>query len=862
MKKILPFILLACCFLSASAQDLSHFLPKGDFNYDPNIPTPKQFFGHEIGAQHVTYDLAIAYLKLLAQKSDRMVAEERGRTYQYRPILFLFISSPHNLDNIEEIRQNQLKLCDYKESDKLNLPNMPIVTWLGYSIHGNEASGMNASLAVAYFLAAAQGAEVDRILQNAVIIMQPGTNPDGIQRFTTWVNNARSFTPVKDPNSREFREPVPGSRTNHYWFDLNRDWITVQQPESFYRMQVVYEWHPTLFSDFHEHGVTSGMFFSPGIETSQNPHFPKDSYAITRKIAQQYHKKYLNSLGSLTYTKETYDGWFTGCGDALPNLLGGVSFLFEQTSARGHIQERNGVTIRFADAIQNQAYGSYSTIQAGIDMKEELLNYQRKAYKEAQQEATKAAIKGYLFSNPQNKSLDIEFYRILKANHIDVYKLNKNVTAGGKTFQSADSYLVPCDQQEYRVINTIFETNYAYADSAFYGLSTWTVPLSFSMNYAALPSTIGLVGEKVNEITPLAFETPPVSDLAYLFELKDFYSYKFLYRLLANGIKVRVGEVPFKIEVGGVFRAFDYGALMVPIQTQRFDREELHRLVVEAAKAVPVEVVAVNGSWGNPIDLGSPRFKEITQPKIALIWGQGASSDGVGEIWHLLDHRMHIPATLLEQTLVGSPNVDLLQYNIIVVFGNFKFEKPALERLKMWVEYGNNTLIGMGQAFQLFNEMEVTKINTVKNAENKIASTYLDFSTRIDEDPNSTISGVILENYLDASHPIAYGMGVGSINTLKTTTTIFSKPVGKYMSPVYYKKKPLLSGCITAKNLEILAETPSVLASQKVIYFADNPCFRAHWFGSMRLLLNSFFFRELMPAQKIETVDLESPTPR
>ncbi|MCL2726871.1 MAG: hypothetical protein FWD56_00635 [Bacteroidales bacterium] len=853
MKKHLLTMLLLCCCLSAYTQDLSFFLPKGDFSYDQNIPTPNQFFGHEIGAQHVTYDLAVAYMKLLAQKSDRISTEERGRTYQYRPILFLYISSPDNLDNLENIRQDHLKLCDPAASDKLDVQEMPIVTWLGYSIHGNEASGINASLVVAYFLAAAQGQEIDRILRNSVIIMQPGTNPDGIQRFTTWVNNARSFTPVKDPNSREFREPAPGSRGNHYWFDLNRDWVMVQQPESFYRSQIIYEWHPNLFSDFHEHG-NIGMFFAPGIPTNQNPALPKDHYKMMDKIAQQYHTKYISGLGSLNYTKETYDNWQPGCGDLMPSLLGSVSFLFEQTSSRGHIQERNGVTIRFADAIRNQAYGSYSTINAGVDLKDELLVYQRKAYEDARSDAAKATVKAYVFGNPNNRSLDREFYRILKTNNIDVYQLNKDVTVEGKTFKSADSYIVPSEQKEYRMVKTIFEKKHTYVDSVFYDMSTWTVPLSFSLNYAELNSATGLMGKKVEEIAPSSYETTPMANFAYLFEIKDLYSYTFLYRLMAKEVKLRAGEIPFKVSINGTQRNFGYGTLMVPVGLQRVSKEELHRIVVEAAKDVPVEVVALDGSWGDPIDLGSPRFKEISLPKIAIICGQGTSTDVVGATWHLLDHRMKIPATLLESSLVASANVDLLQYNIIVVSGNVRFDKTAIDKLKAWAEYGKNTIIGVGQAFRILNEMEVADINTLKRAENVNNATYLDFSTKINVDPNSTIGGVILENYLDQSHPIAYGIGAGSVNTMKTSTNILSKPKGKYMSPVYYKKNPLLSGCITAKNLEILSETPNVLASRNAIYFTDDPSFRAHWLGSARLLLNSFFFRELMPAEKIETV--------
>ena len=863
MKKYLLFALFIVSALNAHAQDLSFFLPKGDFTYNQSIPTPKQFLGHEIGEQHVTYDMARFYLKLLAEKSGRIVAQDRGRTYQYRPILFLYVSSPSNLANLEQIRLNHLKLCDYKESEKMNLQEMPIVTWLSYSIHGNEASGMNASLAVAYFLAAAQGPEIERILNNSIIIMQPGANPDGIQRFATWVNNARSFTPVKDPNSREFREPAPVSRTNHYWFDLNRDWITAQHPESYNRSAVLYEWHPTLFSDFHEYGTTSGMFFSPGIETSQNPFLPKTNFEMMRKIAERYHNTFLSDIGSLTYTKETFDTWYPGTGDVLPGLLGGVSFLFEQTSSRGHIQERNGVTLRFVDGIRNQAYGSYSTIQAGLEMREELLLFQRNAYKDAQKEAVAASVKGYVFGNPQNKSLDIEFFHILKTNNINVYALNKDVSVEGKTFASADSYIIPCEQQEYRMLHTLFEKNHNFVDSVFFDVTTWTVPLAFSMNYAELKSTTGLVGEKVEKIEASSFAAPPMAHFAYLCELKDFYSYKLLYRLLSEEVKVRVGDAAFKKDLNGKTHHFGYGTLMIPVSGQKHDREQLHRIVVEASMNVPVEVFAVENGWGDPIDLGSPRFKEVSLPKIALIWGRGASTDVIGATWHLLDHRMKIPATLLEIPQVT--NVDLTSYNVIVVAGNVQFEKAAIDRLKTWAKQQNNTLIGIGQAFRVLNEAGVANINTQKRVENENKASYLDFSVRTDmmaTDPNASISGSILQSYLDISHPIAYGITTNTINTMKNSINIFSKPTGKYMSPVYYKKSPLISGCITAKNLALLSESPGVLASQNAIFFADDPSYRAYWFGSMRLLLNSFFFRELMPSEKIETEGGEKETPK
>ena len=849
-----PLLLLLLAFYlnGAYAQELTFFLPKGNFTFDKTIPTPKQFFGHELGEQHATYDMTVAYMRLLAEKSDRIKVEERGRTHQYRPLQFVYISLPDNLNNLERIRQNHLNLCDPVSSDQMNPKDMPIVIWLGYSTHGNEASGINASLALAYFLAAAQGPDIERILRQSVIIMQPGSNPDGIQRFASWVNSARSFTPVKDPHSREFREPAPGSRTNHYWFDLNRDWIMVQQPESFYRAQMVYEWHPTLLGDFHEHGNTHGLFFSPGISSSTNTVTPKESMDYTGLIARNYLSRYLSDIGTLTYSKEDYDGWFTSKGSVLPNLLGGVGFLIEQPSSRGHIQERNNMTIRFTDAIRNQVYASFALINAGVEMKDDLLNYQKKSYKEAKQEAAKAAVKGYVFGNPQNKSLDIELFRLLKTNNIRVYKLNKDITASGNTFASAGSYIVPCEQQEYRVIRTIFEKQLTFVDSVFYDISTWTIPLAFSMNYGALPSTNGLIGEKVEQIEPAKFAEPRISDFVYLFEINDFYAYPFLYRLLEKGIKMYVGDTPFTMEIDGQQRNFGYGTLMIPINNQLFSKEELYRTIVEAGKNAPIEVVAVSSGWGDPVDLGSRHFREITMPRIAIVWGQ-TSSDVVGGVWHLLDQRMKMPATLLENTLLADANVDLKMYNLLIFSANFKFNPPAIEKLKIWIQDRNNTIIGIGQAYQTLNELNMADIKTLKRAEQINDSTYLNFSNKTVVDPNTVISGVILESYLDASHPIAYGMNTNSINTIKTGTTMISKPAGKYMCPAYYKKNPLLSGCITAKNLELLSETPSVLASRKAVYFADDPCFRAYWFGSMQLMLNSIFFRELMPAEKIET---------
>lgn len=856
MKKLFIIVFTLClalCFaFTAYSQDLSSYLPKGDYVYDKNIPTPKEFLGFEIAEQHVNYNEICSYMKLLASKSDRIKILEHGRTYEFKPLQFLIISSPENLKNISEIQKKQMSLCDPDKSSSLNIKDMPIVIWLGYSVHGNEASGVNSTLAVAYFLAAAQGEQIDEILKKSVIIMHPGQNPDGIQKYATWVNATRSFTPVSDPNSREFKEPAPNSRLNHYWFDLNRDWLVVQHPESYYRNQIQVAWHPTVVGDFHEYGSSTptGTYFSPGKITGTNPVIPQKNWEMTHKMSR-YYSKYLDMIGTLYFSKEGYDDWYTGKGAAYPDLMGGVASLFEQPSSRGHIQQKSTMLLKFSDQVRNQAYCSYASIIGALELKEELQNYQRESYIQAQKEAKKSAIKGYVFGNPKDKSLDIEFFRILNASMIDVYILKSDIKAGGIEYRAGEAYVVPCKQNEYRIIRTIFEKELNFIDSTFYDISTWTIPYGFNMNYAELSSVSGIIGDKVVSIDNV-FKTPSKAEYAYVFEINDYYSYGFLYKILEKGIKVKICQKPFEMIVDGVKYNFNAGMMYIPIADQKFSSNEIYDYVIEYSKNIPIDIISSNTGFGENIDLGSKSFKYLSLPKIALVWGDGAYHSGLGEIWHMLDQRFKIPVSLIQSTTIGK--IDLSKYNIIVLYGDYTFDEYSKDKIKAWASSNNNTIIAMDKAYKVLNEIGLTNINILKRASNnKKPGIYAKVSDVKKTDPNSIIDGVILESNIDKSNPICYGIEADRMYTFKRATTMISKPLSQYITPVYYKKSPLISGCITKKNLAILSETPCVLASRKIIYFVDDPCFRAYWYGSSRMLLNSFFFRELLTTDKIAT---------
>ena len=252
MKNLLLGLLslVSAGLFSQETVTLDYYLPQ-NITYDPAIPKPADVIGHEVGEWHVTHDKLMFYMQTLAKASDRITIENRGATFEGRPILLLTVTSPKNHNQLEDIRQKHLALTE-NGGNSINLEELPIVVYQGFSVHGNEPSGANAGLAYAYYLAAAQGPEIDAMLDKTVILMDPSFNPDGLQRFAYWANTNRSINLNSDGNEREYHEVWPGGRTNHYWFDINRDWLPVQLPESRARIKTFHNWLPNILTDHHE----------------------------------------------------------------------------------------------------------------------------------------------------------------------------------------------------------------------------------------------------------------------------------------------------------------------------------------------------------------------------------------------------------------------------------------------------------------------------------------------------------------------------------------------------------------------------------------------------------------------------------
>ena len=471
---------IANCLYS---QDLKYYLPDS-VSYKSSIPKPKDIIYHEVGEWHITHDRLVNYMKSIAHAApDRVKLETMGYTYEGRPQVLLIITSPKNQQRLEEIRQQHVQLTDPSKSASLTIENMPVVVWIGHSIHGNESSGANASLLTAYYLAAAEGKQIDELLEHVVILVDPSFNPDGLQRFSTWANQHKSKNLVSDPNSREFNEVWPGGRFNHYWFDLNRDWLPAVHVESQNRLAWFHKWKPNILTDHHEQGSNATFFFQPGVPSRVNPLTPDKNQELTAKLGK-FHAAFLDRIGSLYFTKENYDDFYYGKGSTYPDVQGCIGILFEQASSRGHLQQTSNGLLSFPFTIKNQFITALSTLEGAKALRKEFLEHQRDFFKQASSRAAAYATKAYVFGDKNDKAKTFEFATMLKRHQVEINELPDNWS--DNEFQKGAAFIVSLNQPQHSLIRGIFDKTFDFKDSLFYDITAWTMPLAFGLPFKEL----------------------------------------------------------------------------------------------------------------------------------------------------------------------------------------------------------------------------------------------------------------------------------------------------------------------------------------------------------------------------------------
>ncbi len=853
MKKIFSFLF---CFaiLKGQAQELSYYLPDS-VSYNAKIPKPKDVIYHNVGEWHVTHDRLVNYMQAIATAApERVKLQNMGLTYEGRPQVVLIITSPENHRNLENIRQQHLQLTDPSKSGSLNIENMPVVVWVGHSIHGNEASGSNASLLSAYHLAAAQGSQIDDLLKNTVILLDPSFNPDGLQRFSTWVNQHRSKNLVTDPASREFNEVWPGGRFNHYWFDLNRDWLPAVHVESQNRLKLFHQWKPNILTDHHEQGSNATFFFQPGVPSRVNPLTPAKNQELTAQMGT-YHAAYLDRIGSMYFTKENYDDFYYGKGSTYPDVNGAIGILFEQGSSRGHLQETSNGLLSFPYTIRNQFVTTLSTLEAARALRKDFLAYQRDFYKGSVNEAASFATKGYVIGNERDETKTREFITMLQRHQIEVYELANNIKADGKEFNKGAAFVVPAAQPQHRLIRGIFDKTLEYKDSLFYDITAWTMPLAFGLQYAELNGAQfnkNLLGAAYAESKPVGDVQGGKSEYAYLLEWNELYAPAALYELLQKGLNVKVATNAFEMVVNGSPKKFGQGTVSIPVQIQTTNADSVYRTIQNISAKYGLAFLAVNtGSVSSGSDLGSSRFAAVNKPSVALIVGQGVNALDAGEVWHLMDQRFNIPLTHLEQDDFN--RADLNRYTTIIMVGG-NYNTLNKDRLKSWIQNGGVLIaIEEGAQWAAQNGISGASLKRPKPAIDSAAR--LPYAEREQLTGAQAVRGAIFEASVDGTHPLAYGYSTPTVSLFKGNRVFLEKSKNPFNTPFYYKDKPLQSGWVSRENLEHIRNSAAVvvngIGSGKIISIADNPNFRAFWLGGSKLMMNSVFFGKLVNTSSV-----------
>lgn len=854
------------------AEDLSYYLPASNEPgaYDPTVPRPSEVLGYEVGDWHVRPDQINAYMRQLSASSERVSLSVQGHTHEQRPLPLLTITSPRNHERLDEIRGLRRGLVDPRLAAP-ELDGLPVVIWLGYSIHGNEPSGSNASMLVAYHLAASRSRVVADQLDQAVVLLDPSLNPDGLGRFAHWANTNRGKVLNADPEHREHREPWPGGRTNHYWFDLNRDWLLLQHPESQARMATWKAWQPNLVGDFHEMGSNSTFFFQPGVPSRRNPLIPQRNVELTEEIAA-HHAAVFDRMGRLYYSREGFDDFYLGKGSTYPDAQGAVGFLFEQASAEGQLIETANGELAFDFGIRNQLLASLSMVEGGVAKRLELLEHQRDFFRGALASAEESGPAAYVFHVDGDRGRAHRILDLLLRHQIEVYGTAEDIVLEGSAFPSGASWLAPLEQPQTTLVRSFFEKVTEFSDMVFYDVSAWTLPLAFGAEYELLdggayrPDMLGAPVEDASmERGRFAEPAPNDTTYAYAFSWDGYFAPRALNRLQRAGARARAATRPFTAETDGGSESFEPGAIVAPVgrpgEPGANAEVDLDALLAEAAAADGVDVHRlVSGQAASGIDLGSPSLRPLVAPRPLLVTGSGASSYRTGEVWHLLDERFGVETLLVDLAALGGMDLDRYTHVVLALgggrFGGALPRDEVRDRLRAWVR-GGGAVVAIGPASRWASEELLGREGAgdgadadAEEGETSEPTERRRYADYRDQRAEQLMSGTIVGVELDLTHPLAYGYRRPDLAVIRTDEMVLPPSPDPFENVALYRDPPLLSGWASPHNQSRLAGKPAVIASRMgrgvVIQFLDAPNFRAYFYGSSRLFLNAIFLSGLI----------------
>ena len=853
MKSVIAAIGLAVGLSAAAIADPIEYFQVEGIDYDDAIPAPEDILGFGVGDRPVRHDQMVTYLQAISGQSDRISVETIGYSHERRPILFFVVTSPENHARIDEIRQQHLVSLAPGAAPS----GGPAIIWMNYGVHGAASAGMDAAIPTLYHFAAAQGPEVEQTLDDAVILITAIFNPDGHSRRVNHVETFGSDIPVTDPD-HEQHNLWTEARTNHYWFDLNRQWLLQTQPESQAWLEQWHRWKPQVSADFHEMGTEATFYFHPGEPLRRNPLIPARARELTEGIAQ-YHIQFLDSEARLYTSAEGFDNFYVGKGSTYPQVNGGLGILFEIGAARGGLIEAERGLVRHGENVRTHFRTGLTTIQGALAQRDEIAAYQRQFFADAANRAARDGDRAYVFSaegDPERLNLFID---LLDRHDITANQLAREVRVNGRTYRPGEAAIVRLDQPQYVMIRSLFDRVTEFDENVFYDVSGWTLPLAYDLEYAALGRAFSadLVGDVVSPRAP-GSAVPPRSGYGYVLRWTDYYAPRSLYRLLDNEVRVRIATESVSIPVTGGARSFGPGTVFVPLAGQDVSSDDIYQLVSEAARedGVAVHAVVSGSTPGNTPDLGDSRgFQPVRRPSVLVLFDDGLAPYDAGEVWHQLDHRMHIPVTLRRKDELGGLDWSRYTHLVIVGGGNPRLSDSAAERIGQWVREDGGTIIATRQAAlmaqEVFLGIESEEDDEAGQEDDSETPDRRDYADLALDDAEHIIGGAIFEGDLDPSHPVGFGYADRFIalhrNMIETLEWPEEDP---FAVVVEYADDPLLSGYASERRREEIGGTPAVVAQRlgrgSVILFADNPNFRATFRGTERMFMNAVFFSRLI----------------
>lgn len=800
--------------------------------FSQTIQSPSEFLGYEIGSRFTRHHKVVDYFKYVSNILSNVQLEKYGETNENRPLYVSYISSQENINNLENIRKNNLAQTVTETGN----PGKKAIVWLSYNVHGNEASSTEASMLTLYDLVTTKKAW----LENTLVIIDPCINPDGRDRYVNWYNQVKSTPFDVTQDAKEHNEPWPGGRPNHYLFDLNRDWAWATQVESQQRIKIYNKWMPHIHVDFHEQYINNPYYFAPAAEPFHEiiTNWQRD---FQTEIGKN-HAKYFDKEGWLYFTKESFDLLYPSYGDTYPTFMGAIGMTYEQA---GHgmaglgINTDEGEVLTLKDRAIHHKTTGLSTVEIASQNAEKLNTEFKKFFNNDD-----VAYKSFVLKN-DNQDKTNRLKKLLDTHEIN-YEYATNGSVKGYNFSnqndekfttSEGDLVIHTNQPKGKMVNVLFEPSAKLADSLTYDITAWSLPYAHGFNGIASKSK---VSSSTNSSTKNNINTVDKNAYAYISKWNSLEDATFLGDLLKNNIVPRFSEKPFSTNG----KSFERGTLII-LRNDNRNKDFDEKLIKIADKNKRQLTTTSTGFSDTGVDFGSYAVKPINKQKVALLSGKGTSSLSFGEIWHYFETELQYPLTILDSDYFSSVNFS--KYDVIILPNGYYsrvLNKNTLDKLSTFVSSGG-TLIAIGSALNSFADKKGFALTEKKKDDTEDKSPNLTpYAEQERESVKNLITGAIFKSKVDNTHPLGFGY-TDEYFSLKLGSTSYNY-LSEGVNVAYFDEKAKnISGYAGSEAVKNIPESLLFGEEQKgrgsIIYMVDNPLFRSFWENGKLFLANAVF---------------------